>query len=426
MKVAVVGMGAAGIRTAMLLEAAGVDVRLFEARDRVGGRLYTVRGPGGVAYDAGGEWVDADHCRTLALAREHGFEAEATPRWPGVVCYRGEMCPEDNLWADALEDELRLEAAAQEICRNLHATPWENEQYAALDDVTLADFIRENSSSERGRWWLGAKYRSDEGDDPDRIGLLGWLLGYRNYLGRDDDAASAFRLADGMGRLFESLAASLRTPILMEKVLRRVVHDDRRVILQFDDGETTVDRVVLCMPPPALERVVFDPALPSAKRCAIEACEMSRAIKIALEFDEPWWHQEEWSGSLLCDMPVQQTWDGTKGGRAVLNCYVCGRDSLHFTQNGQPVACAVRQLADLFPAAQERFARGVMYDWVSDTFALGAFSHMPPGYVMNHLAHIARPCGRIHFAGEHAATWYGFIEGALESAERATAEVLDA
>ena len=62
MTVGVVGMGIAGLRAAMLLEASGIDVKLFEVRDRIGGRLRTwTDGTDGTVYEAGGEWIDSDH-----------------------------------------------------------------------------------------------------------------------------------------------------------------------------------------------------------------------------------------------------------------------------------------------------------------------------------------------------------------------------
>ena len=77
----------------------------------------------------------------------------------------------------------------------------------------------------------------------------------------------------------------------------------------------------------------------------------------------------------------------------------------------------------MFPVATEQFVQGWWHDWVTDRYALGAFSHLAPGYVLEHMEHIGAPSRRIHFAGEHTASWIGFIEGALESAERVAAEV---
>lgn len=425
MRVAVVGLGAAGIWAASQLERHGVDLRLFEARRRVGGRLLTVGGESGPLYEAGGEWIDSDHTRVLALAHEFGFEVDPTPRWPGLVFYRGEICPENEIWPDAFEDELRLLSVADDLCNRLNPVPWENQHFSSLDDVSLHDFIRENATSERGQWWLGAKYRSDEGDDVERVGLLGWLLTHRLYMARGDEAASAFRIAGGMGALFEAVASGLRTPIHFGMPLCRIIHEGKQVLLQFEDGEAAFDRVLLTVPPPALERIVFDPALPSEKRCAIEASEMGRSIKIALQFERPWWKDSGWSGSLFCDLPIQQCWDASRGEASVLCCYVCGRDSEHFRCSRSAPELALEQLATLFPEAPKHFVCGAAHDWSSEAFSKGGFSHLPKGYVMSHLQHIGAPLDRVHFAGEYAANWNGFIEGALESADRAVEEILN-
>ena len=70
-----IGLGAAGLRAAMLLENAGATVSLFEARKRIGGRIHTIR-KGKTVYDAGGEWLDADHYRALNLLQELGIEPD--------------------------------------------------------------------------------------------------------------------------------------------------------------------------------------------------------------------------------------------------------------------------------------------------------------------------------------------------------------
>jgi monoamine oxidase len=89
-----------------------------------------------------------------------------------------------------------------------------------------------------------------------------------------------------------------------------------------------------------------------------------------------------------------------------------------------PVGEGLGLLAGLFPAAEKCFTAGQIHDWTKDPFSRGGFSHLRPGYVMKHLRSIAQPEGRVHFAGEHTAAWSGFMEGALESAERVTEEVL--
>ena len=424
MTVGVVGLGLSGLRTAMLLERKGFDVKLFEARGRPGGRLHTIDEGAGVLYEAGGEWIDADHHRMIRLLGEFDMEPEARPTWPGRVRFRGKTTTEDEIWNNALEDDLRVEAAAREMCRNLKSPPWHNEDHTELDQRSLGDFLREHTQSDEGLWWVTAKFRSDEGDDPDRIGLLGWLVGYMHYLERDGDMMSAYRVPGGFRQLCERMVNSLRTQPVYGAVLQKVSQDGGGLWLHFERSRERVDRVVITLPPPALERVIFEPALTVDKRCAVEACRMSRAVKISWVFEDFWWRYEGWGGSMLCDSPLQQTWDGSLGEAPVLTAYICGDQAAEWSRLGDPVKAGLYELSQIHPVASEKFVQGWWHDWVTDRYALGAFSHLAPGYVLEHMEHIAPPENRVHFAGEHTATWIGFIEGALESAERAVGEII--
>lgn len=426
MRIGIVGAGISGLRTAMLLEKAGVEIALFEAKGRPGGRLYTVDLGDGAVYEAGGEWIDADHQRVLDLLREVDLEPEARGNWPNRVIYQGHETTEAELWADAMEDDLRVEAAARELIRDLESPAWKNTSKKDLDRASLEGFFAAQCQSDRGHWWVSSYFRSDEGDDPERIGLLGWLDGFRHYLDREGDVMSAFRVPGGFSNLCERMAGILHADPQYSRVLRRVRQDANGVTLSFDDGDEQVDQVVLTLPPPALERVIFEPALSVRKRCAIEACRMSRAIKLVWEFNEPWWRYSGWGGGMLCDRSIQQTWDSGLGESALLTAYVCGEKAVELAAYEDPVRTGVYELAQIFPDALDTFERGWIHNWLADPYAQGAFSHTAPGYVLDHMEHIAPAEGRVHFAGEHTASWVGFVEGALESAERVAGEVVRA
>ena len=152
---------------------------------------------------------------------------------------------------------------------------------------------------------------------------------------------------------------------------------------------------------------------------------MSRAIKIVWEFNEPWWRYQGWGGSMMSDRSFQQTWDSSLSESALLTAYICGDQAAEYAALPDPVRAGVYELAQVFPDALDTFERGWVHNWLADPYAYGAFSHLAPGYVLEHMEHIAPAHGRVHFAGEHTASWVGFIEGALESAERVSDEVLN-
>ncbi|MFZ4508619.1 MAG: flavin monoamine oxidase family protein [Fimbriimonas sp.] len=418
MKVGIVGMGIAGLRAAMLLEAAGHEVHSFEARDRVGGRLETSTFSDGTAYESGGEWIDADHERVKALVAELGLEFVVTPDVPRQVIFGGETTSTEAIWPDADADQAALDEAADELGGELVLPAWVN-QRADLDGQTVAEFIRRTTASDRGNWWVSAQIRSDEGDDPDRIGLLGWLCGMIHYRERAEGSMSALRVRGGWGGACEAIAARLKHSPRLSMNLRHVTQTGDGVELEFADGSCEFfDAVVLTLPPGPLDSVQMTPPLPSPQSMAIQACGMSRAIKVAFRFDRPWWRERGLSGSFHVEGRLQQLWDGSHGGGHVLLAYVCGDDSV-----GMDAEVARLAFEEQFPDHGSRLEEIQVHDWVRDPFARGAFSHLAPGYATQHMAHLAAPHGRVFFAGEHTATWTGFIVGALESAERVVAEI---
>lgn len=413
MKIAVVGAGPAGLHAALKLQREhSVDV--FEARNRAGGRLLTH--PSG--YEAGGEWIDADHDRVLLSLRSHGIEPASSD---GV--YR---IFRDGQWTDGptvemQEAKARVDAAAEEAARSLLARPWENRDQSALDQQTVEEFVQK--SLEGGdAYWPTAFYRSDEGENLSRIGTLGWLSGFRNYLDRDDGAASAYRVPGGMTAWIDEMSRNLKSPIQYRHALLGVVQSGDSVWLDFGGEARPYDRVVLTLPPRCLEKITFEPLLPGRKAEAIAACEMGRTIKIGLVYSYRWWEPIGWSGHLFTDRPLQQVWP-TADPSTTLCAYIGGDDAMYWLDQSDPVQAAAQMLEAHVPGGIDHFITGGLHDWINDPFSLGGFSHLAPGYVLGPMRHMHEPFERIHFAGEHTSLWTGFIEGALESADRCVEEI---
>lgn len=430
MKVAIVGAGISGLQTALLLEAKGIEVTVFEARDRIGGRLHTDSFSDDATFEAGGEWIDSDQPLIHALVEKYQGELERAIQEPALAIFRGETRRTDNLWPDLLMDEETVELMARSMARELTLPAWTNQQFAKYDSLTLASFIRQHCVSDRGYWWMNANLRSDEGDDLTKIGLLGWLTGYTHYIDREslnrgESEMSAFRTPLGFSELLERMRDDISGDVRLGMHLTKVEHSATKVSLFFNNVSEEFDAVILTLPPPCIERVVFDPALDGSKRCAIEACGMSRAIKIVWEFEKAWWLERGFCGRLHCDGSLQQLWDGSRGKNPILTAYITGERAVEWTKLPDPVNAGVYELSQVFPESKETFVQGKCIDWIKDPFSLGAFSHYAPGFALDHSEQIGKPNGRIFFAGEHTATWVGFIEGALESAHRVTKELCE-
>lgn len=413
MRVAVVGLGPAGIRAAMRLREEGCAVDLFDARERIGGRLWTFERDGIPWFEAGGEWIDGDHQRVYELAERLRCLIDGRGRPPGRLQFRGSFGDEATPWPDAQAAQAMFEQRADADIHWVERGP-NAEGYADADHRTLAEVIAEVSPTERSRWWLEAVARSDEGEDPERIGWLGWLHGYAMTRWRGDSAMSAGRFKPGMS---EFLRRALATVDAAPNLNHRLVGwDPEQVSLRFETPtgvlEHRADAVVLAGRFPDFE---------VGARVRVNY-RVGRSIKVALRFSRSWWHERGENGSLLTDGPLQQTWEGSLSEVPILNVYVNGEGTARYREGGVPQA--LEDLAMIYPEARDCFVEGWLVDWIGDPRAQGGFSHYPPGFFTHTPLVTPRWPGRVAVCGEHAANWSGFVEGALESAERAVHELL--
>lgn len=424
MRVAVVGMGPAGLRTMMILEEAGIETVGFEARDRVGGRLKTVRTEHGF-YEAGGEWIDSDHHRLIELVTRLQGPPIADDQWPGWSVIRGQKFREDD-FGDEINAALEaVEEEADRLTLDLDETPWMNAIYADLDDQTLGDFLDRVCQSPAARAALEGMYRSDEGDDTHEVGLLGWLCGRMMTMHREGGEMSSMRFPDGAQGFCEAMQRILRGSIHFGVALRTVRAEGDKVVLGFDSGEQVFDRAVLAIPPSALRFIRFEPGLSEAKLDAIDEARMSRTVKVALRFKRRFWQDHGLKGRLMTDGVLQQVWDGGRGEDAVLLAYLGGASAMELADQGAEAAgrILVEELARWLPEARTEYVRAELHHWPADEWAGGGFFSLCPGYVLGHWEALIRSEGKVHFAGDHAAMWSGFIEGALQSAERVAEEI---
>jgi len=415
-KVAVVGLGLAGLETMRQLENAGVAVTGFEARERLGGRGYSIH-QDGYRFEAGGEWIDADHHRVIALAKELQIELEEKPSAERWYWHGSDRCTTDSLWPELIEDQDSLEEDVRQLIHEKQSPP----------QSTLQHLLDSHATSDRSRWFLTEIYRSDEGDDPESIGLVGWLRAYENYLNREGDEASAMRFRNGISELMTSIRNRITGQIHSSRPVTKLNRTEDG--WQLNDHPTErFDRVVLTVPIPVLREIVVSPAHRVSTQKVLDTLGMSRAIKVSFLFRDAWWKDLGWGGNLQYDGLLQQLWDGSLSGLPVLNAYVCGEDALEILMAGSDgnFEDTVRQeMIKLFPQSVTSLVSVHLFDWVGDAYSQGAFSHFPPNFDFDALCTAWKPHHGLHYAGEHTAGWYGFFEGALESAERVCGEILN-
>jgi monoamine oxidase len=427
--VIVLGAGFAGLACADELAYAGYDVTVIEARDRLGGRVVSrnnlVRGK---TVEGGGELVGPNQPVWVAYARRFGLKFVEMDAPPTDVIELGGVVLGPRQ-ARALYDEMRAALRRLNVpaARVPAYTPWEMRGAAALDRLSLADWISRQKVSPRCKTAMTVQFTAINGILPAWQSLLGVLATVKGGgLDRFWDETDTLHVRGGCQQLAARLAASLRQrsgrAVRLGLPARTVRLRRGGVAVELADGTVLeADDVVVTLPPSVWNRVTFDPPLPSGL-----ATPMADNVKyLAVTAGRPWVTAGR-SVSAMSDGPVQLTWETTAGQ---------GETGEHAVVaiSGGPAADVCRSWTESerdarYRAALDRFwpgfarvsLRGRMYDWLGDPHSRGSYSFPAPGQVTVAGPLLARGVGgRLHFAGEHCCyAFTGWMEGALSSGVR--------
>jgi len=151
---------------------------------------------------------------------------------------------------------------------------------------------------------------------------------------------------------------------------------------------------------------------------------------VYLQFRRKAWAEKNLTVTTTTDLPIKWVFEHTvnqPGPRGILEAQAIGGEGRRVTRMAESdrILFALSQLERIFPGIREDFERGVSKSWDDDPWARGAFAYLRPGQMLSLLPHLARPEGRVHFAGEHTSPWSGWMQGALDSGLRAAREITD-
>ncbi len=153
--------------------------------------------------------------------------------------------------------------------------------------------------------------------------------------------------------------------------------------------------------------------------------------RVYLQCRRRFWLEENPTAHAVTDLPIEWVEDDTfrqPGIRAVLEAHTTGPQARHITamKEGERISFALKQMEQLYPGLREQFEGGASKCWDEDEWNRGAYIYFKPGQISSLLPAIARPEGRVYFAGEHTSPACATMNGALESGNRAAREVNEA
>lgn len=403
----VVGGGLAGLRCAGDLVDAGWDVVVLEARDRVGGRVFSHRFADGQTCERGAEFIDAAHTEVLALAASLGLSlttrtAELDPRRT-LVDAGGRPVPM-HLHASLADDLAAWEAAIGGL-----QDGWE-------PGATLADLMATLRLSAIGRLVIGRDIRTEYMLPPDEVSqeYAAMVSAPARQEGRE-----THRVVGGNDQLATGLAARLGERVRLGAAVRRV--DAEAGAVELADGSVERgDAVVLAVPVSVLSRL-WDDVPP-----ALGAVGVGVGGKISVQYRRRIWLDYGRDGTVLSDRQWGHLWETTDdqpGDAGVLTNLIASHDGAAFVSMPDAPDTVLREVERIFPGSAGLAGERVHTDWTNDPWSLGCYSCFGAGQWGPAQEAAARSYGRLWLAGEYADEFAGYMEGALRSGRRVAAAI---
>lgn len=453
-RVAIVGAGLAGLTCAYRLSQAGVVAQVYEAADRLGGRCWTGRGAfaEGQIYEHGGELIDNAHIDLKQLAQELGLNLDnldqAELNGTEIVGY---FDGQSYSFAQMTDD---LKTIWQQLHKDTVAAGYPTlytsftQRGFELDHMSIIDwinaFVPGGIGSKLGQL-LDVAYNIEYGADSDvssSLNLL-YLLGFvgpgqfRTF-GKSNEK---YHINGGNDQLVSGMAARLSAGQIQTgaELVAIKLNPSGTYTLTFGHGAgsftATADHVVLALPFSILRSAVdFSQAgFNAVKTTAINELGMGTNTKMHLQFTQRHWRTLGLTGETYSDTGYQNTWEVSRaqpGQSGILVDYTGGTIGASFGQ-GTPSSRAqqfLQQIEPVLPGISALWNGRVTVDfWTGYQWTKGSYSYWKVGQYTKFAGAEQQASGNCHFAGEHTSiNFQGFLQGGVESGQRAASEVLTA
>jgi monoamine oxidase len=303
---------------------------------------------------------------------------------------------------------------------------WPSDELRQIDAVSLKQLLQDLGASDGAIDIIAAS----------QLGILGFGLDSVSAMdGVVTEAIasdSAYEIAGGNDQLASKLKKKVKKAFNKQCIVQRIEQNETSVIVTYSKGgelQTIIaDRVICTLPFPVLKDIDIFPALPEDKQQAIRDLKLTPVTRTYQQFRRRVWEQSGLSGYGITDLAIQNTYSPTlqqQGSRGILTAYTGGQRALDLSSMSESdrQSFVLRKMGNVFSNLNNVYQSGVSQIWHEDPFARGAFTYFEPGQMATLLPLAQRAEGRIHFAGEHTSAWHGWMNGALESGNRAADEV---
>jgi monoamine oxidase len=438
--VIVVGAGLAGLCAARDLTRRGIRCVVLEARDRVGGRTLSQR-LGNDTIDLGGQWIGPTQNRLAALAAELAIErfpqfdtGTKILSWGGKVQrYEGDLprlsilAQLELLWASKRLEKFQREIPAEHPWNAQHAREW--------DSITLETWKRRNMRSAGARLFLDIVTRAVFTSEPRDLSFLYFLNYLRSGRGLESlisirGGAQQERFVGGAQQIAQKLAEKLGKRVVTSAPVRTIVQHADGVVVHSDAGRFSAQRVIVAVPPLLAGRIHYESPLPAARDQIAARMPMGSVIKYVITYEKAFWREAGLSGEAFSDTgPTVTTFDDSShdGAQPALVTFSDGEVARVWGERTaeERRTAVLAELARFFGPQALTPTGYVEKNWNEDPWSRGCYVGVTSPGALTSFGHaLRRPCGRIHWSGtETADEWLGYLDGAIQSGERAASEV---
>jgi monoamine oxidase len=418
-RVIVAGGGLAGLSAAYELSRHGAEVHLVEARDRLGGRVWTMRDSrNGVHVEAGGEFIDGDQAAIRDLAKSLGLPLIRILRdgFGSALSIGGRLRVRSS--HAALWNEMRrllrpvAEAFAESNC------DWSSAAAAVIARRSVRDLLQARRATPQ----LVAMADAMRGfylAEPDQLSSL--VVVEQTLSDGAPGQSPIYRIAGGNDRIVHALAEKIRGTISLRTAVRLVAATAKGVRVTVDNNgtRTSIDGhyAVLALPAPLLRECELDPPLDDVRQTALRRLDSGPATKAFLQFATRWWRRSGRPRAFGTNLPMGAIWEAAEEQANIAMLTMLGGGGASQTLQ-ERLNAGFGHMKDLEWLGRPEPAHVAFKPivWEREPWSRGGYAVFGPDFDPKWRPTLSQNHGRVFFAGEHAsARWQGFMNGAVES-----------